>query len=89
MTVTSDPLRPDNHELHAKAGADIICYRLVKINMEPYKEPSTFIVFFSALLCLLLSSVTTVAFSAVIDNIEIDDETSPAQLRINFKIPIQ
>jgi tetratricopeptide (TPR) repeat protein len=57
--------------------------------MEAYKQSSTFIVFFGALLCLLLSSVTTEAFSAVIDNIEINDETSPAQLRINFTIPIQ
>jgi hypothetical protein len=57
--------------------------------MEPYKNSSTFIVFFGTLLCLLLSSVTTEAFSAVIDDIEINDKTSPPQLRINFTIPIQ
>ena len=57
--------------------------------MNPCKDSSTFTGFFSALLCLLLLSVSTEAFSAVIDNIEIDDKASPPQLRINFTIPLQ
>jgi hypothetical protein len=57
--------------------------------METCKKPPTFIVFFGTLLFLLLSSMATEAFSAVIDNIEINDKTSPPQLRINFTIPIQ
>jgi len=57
--------------------------------MEPLTKTPIFHVLFSVFISFLLCSGTSKAASGVIDNIDVNDKTSPPQLRINFTTPLQ
>jgi hypothetical protein len=57
--------------------------------MEPLTKTPIFHVLFSLFISLLFCSGATKAASGIIDNIDINDKTSPPQLRINFTTPLQ